>query len=143
MSDILFQNKYLIAKFLEDKVTQIMYCEWKDDWLSRDDQELQTALSFCHEIASEKQVKVIVSNCVELSTVSLEVDTWISEWWYPTYYEKGILAEILIDSEDFMGQIAVSSFMDNNKSALMNPRVQTLDEATLLARKIISQNSKE
>jgi hypothetical protein len=141
MSDIAFQNKYLVAKFLDNEITSIMYCEWKDDWLSRDDQELKIALTFCHKIASEKQVKVLISSCVELATVSLDVDSWISEWWYPTCYENGILAEILIDSEDFMGQIAVSSFMENNESKLMNPRVQSLDEAKILAKKIISQNS--
>ncbi len=141
MLELLFQNKYLIAKALDNEITDIIYCEWKGDWLSRDDQELYKALYFCHEIAQEQQVRVIISSCIELATVSLDVDAWIAEWWYPTCYEKGLLAEILIDSEDFMGQIAVDSFIDNNKSKLMNPRVETLEEAKVLAKQIISQNS--
>jgi hypothetical protein len=140
MSAILFQNQYLTAYTLKDELPNTIYCVWKEVWLSKEDDALKTALSFCHKIAQEQKIRVIISDCKAISTVSLEVDAWIADWWYPTCYELGIIAEILIDSEDFMGQVAVDSFMESNKSEVMNPKVESFEEAKSLAQQILKQN---
>ncbi|MCC5946557.1 MAG: hypothetical protein JJT94_16620 [Bernardetiaceae bacterium] len=140
MSSFLFENNYLKAKLLAISDFQVLHCVWFDVWLSKEDKALEEALTFCYDFAKKQGIRILISDCSAISTVSLEVDAWIAQWWYPTCYQNGIIAEILIDSKDFMGQIAVNSFIEGNKSEVMNPKVKSLENAKTLALHILKQN---
>jgi len=134
--EILFDNDYLKAQTVPIPFT--ILCTWKGYWAEViAGGALEEALNFPLQYAQKHQLITVISDCSVLETVSLEVQDYIAAQWYPTAFQVGIKAEILVDAQDFMGKLAVDFFIDLNNSSVDTPKVESIAQAYLLAQKFV------
>jgi len=138
----IFENKYLTLKNYEHKISQTVYCAWKDFW--ENETEIQTALDISQEYLRTNQIKVMISDCSTLETIPLSTQDYINQIWYPTAQKNGLIAEILVDSEHFMGQATLDVLLDEARqhTKLIFATVQNMEQAEQLTQEILTRYTK-
>ncbi len=137
----LFDNQYLTIKE-EQKIPQIIHCVWKGAWYELN-QELLAALNIVLKYAKIHRTKVILSDCIQLQTVSLEIQEYIQHQWYTAFADCGLLAEIVISPKDLLGELSIELLFEETQktSNIILITVNTHEEAEKIAQNIIQKHN--
>lgn len=142
-----FENVYAEIFDISEQIPQTVFAYWKG-YLMKDEKEAIIACEESLKYFEDANILVMISDHKQLEGASVEFLDWIHEYYFPTCVKSGLKAEIVLDSEHLMGNVSLELMYDEedmNKnlhdSGLYTPKIDTLENAKILARKIVEQNS--
>jgi len=140
MHDIVFTNEFMTLYQIDVENPYVMHAEWKSFW-AEETIELKEALDLSLSFIKEKKPKIIISDCTELETIAAPVLENLEERWYPTAYQMGLLVEILIEAEDFMGMVSLETLKIgvNESKTIEVLKVHNLKEAFDYAPQVLEK----
>ena len=142
---LIFDNRYATFYALSPELPNSMLCYWKGFYQLKNP-ELIIALNYCLDCVKEQQIKVIISEHSELEVMPLETIEYLNNVWYKEIVNNGLQVEIYIDSKELTGQLAIEEMYDQvgrNYKELLTPKVETIEEGRILAKKFIDRIQSE
>jgi hypothetical protein len=140
---LIFKNPYAELYDLSAEIPHCIFGYWKGCWLLNDREAMQ-ALEFPFDYIKKHQIKVMITDYRYLDVVPDETNEWIINVWFPKVVQNGLIAEIILDAEELVGQLSVEFMYEsiNDLTGLLTPKVDTLENAKALANKFINQLQK-
>lgn len=143
----IFSNQFAEIYDISNEIPATVFAYWRD-YLDKENPEFIRACQYSLDYFKDKNILVMISDHSGLKGAPPEVLDLIHEWYFPTAITNGLKAEIVLDSEEEIGQISLElmydeadmqRFIDTNE--LMTPKVDTLEHAKELAREIVRKFS--
>lgn len=138
-----FENLFAEIYDISDEIPHTVFAYWKG-FLTLENQEAVYACQFSLDYFKQAGIKVMISDHVYLEGATTEFLDWIHSYYFPTCVANGLLAEIILESAAFMGNVALELMYDKEdmqkhlrEKTLYTPKVQGLDNAKQLARAIV------
>lgn len=120
---------------------------WQGFWMTSELPEINEALDIALDYIGKKSIAFLVSDCTKLETIETQITTEVLiNTWYPKAHKVGLLYEILIDSEDFMGQISLDSLIsevEETESKVKVFKVETIEAALQAVTKLTEKYFEE
>ncbi|MCC5943814.1 MAG: hypothetical protein JJT94_02690 [Bernardetiaceae bacterium] len=136
----IFDNKNAILYNLSSKVPHCMLGYYKG-FYEANDPEVMRVLEFCLTYVPEHNIQILISDHSKLESASEDIYEYSTQIWYPHLIKHGLLAEIYIDAEDFMGRLAVEELFEQIKQSkqedFITIKVETLEEAKKQAKQLL------
>jgi hypothetical protein len=141
-----FENKNAEIYDISNEIPHTVFAYWKG-YLMKDEKEAIIACEESLNYFKDAAILVMISDHKNLEGASIEFLEWIHDYYFPTCVKNGLKAEIVLDSEHLMGNISLDLMYDKedmnrnlNDSGLYTPKIDTLENAKLLAKKIVEQH---
>ncbi|HAI75520.1 MAG TPA: hypothetical protein DCM08_04670 [Microscillaceae bacterium] len=140
----IFENPYAELYDISDEVPHTIFGYWKGYW-QFDDTEAMEALHFPFNYIREHQIKVMITDYQYLEVIPQDTAEWIDKVWFPTVVAHGLIAEIVLDASELIGQLTVDFMYENvnHDTGLYTPKVDTLEHAKKLALQFINDLQKK
>jgi hypothetical protein len=128
---------------LYDLSAEIPHCllGYYEGFYETKDPEVMRALNFCLEYIPKNNIQIIISDHSKLESASQDIYEYSTQVWYPHLVKHGLRAEIYIDADDFMGQLAVEELFaqvkESKQQELITLKVEDLASAKGQARKLL------
>ncbi|WP_027000978.1 hypothetical protein [Eisenibacter elegans] len=136
--DYLFQNDYCRIYTPKPDLPEVLHIAWVGYW--EVNEGLVAALNASLDIIAARKIKVLISDCRELDVLTDELSNHLQTQWYPQAQERGLLLELYLDSEDFVGQISLEMLFSDvaNSAQLQTLAVDNLTHAFEFAATYLS-----
>ncbi len=129
---------------ISDEIPFTILGDWKGYWLWRDQTISKDILDIFIPYIKNHHIKILISTHHNLEGVDVDYMDWITGILIPKCMESGLFIEILIDSQHFMGSLALDLMYDLHKSQekkeYITPQVNTIEEAKILALKFTNEH---
>lgn len=130
---------------ISDEIPFAIYGHWKGYWFWDDQSIAEDILNIFIPFLQKNKIKVLISTHKDLEGVAPEYMDWIQNSLIPKCMEVGMCVEIIINSEYDMGNISLDIMYEDviykskDGKQYLTPNVNNLEEAKLLAKKIIEE----
>jgi hypothetical protein len=143
-----FENSYAEIYDISQEIPNTVFAYWKG-YLMKEDEDAIIACEESLKYFKEANILVMISDHTYLEGASLEFLNWIHDYYFPTCVKNGLKAEIILDSMYAIGNISLELMYDKddmnrnlNDAGLYTPKIDTLENAKILAKKIVEENTK-
>jgi len=144
----IFENKNLEFYDITDEIQNTIFAIWKG-YLSLDDKAAVESCEYSLKYFKDNQTVVMISDHFNLEGATVEFLDWIQSYYFPTSIQNGLKAEIVLESNDSMANIALDLMYNKEDMAqyidtkmLYTPKADSLENAKLLAKKLIGVYNK-
>ncbi|WP_375560171.1 hypothetical protein ACE193_21050 [Bernardetia sp. OM2101] len=141
-----FENPHAEIYDISREIPNTVFAYWKG-YLMKEFEDATTACEESLKYFKEANILVMISDHSHLEGASLEFLDWLHDYYFPTCVKNGLKAELILDSTHSMGNIVLDLMYyeeDKNRNlndaGLYTPKVDTLENAKILAKNIVEQN---
>jgi len=142
-----FENPFTEIYNISEEIPQTVFAYWKG-YLILNEEEAVKACQVSLDYFKEENILVMISDHRYLEGAEVSFLDWLHEYYFPTCVKNGLLSEIILDSEHFMGNISLDLMYDEDtfkanalEGKLYTPKIDTLENAKVLAQKIVEEKN--
>jgi hypothetical protein len=143
-----FENPHAEIYDISQEVPNTVFAYWKG-YLMKENEDAIAACEESLKYFKEAGILVMISDHKYLEGASVEFLDWLHDYYFPSCVKNGLKAELILDSEHDIGNISLDLMYDEddlnrnlNGAGLYTPKIDTLENAKILAKKIVEENTK-
>lgn len=144
-----FENPHTEIYDITEEIPKTVFAYWKG-YLDLEKEEAIEACQASLDYFKEAGIVVMISDHKYLEGATVEFLDWLHDYYFPTCVKNGLQSEIILASEDDMGNIALELMYDEEdfhqkvkEGELYTPKIDTLENAKVLAQKIVNNDIQE
>jgi hypothetical protein len=142
---LIFENSHTQIFNISDKIPHTVFAYWKG-FLTEGDNEARKACQVSLEYFKTAKIKVMISDHSLLEGATLPFLDWIHDYYFPTAVQNGLIAEIVLDAKEMIGQVSLELMYDKKDlkrrlegKELLTPKCDTVENAEKLAAEIVAK----
>jgi hypothetical protein len=142
-----FENPFAEIYDISEEIPHTVFAYWKG-FLSLENQDAVDACQFSLDYFKDAHVKEMISDHVYLEGATVEFLDWLHVYYFPTCIANGLVAEIVLESANDMGNVALDLMYDKEDfekhlqgGTLYTPKVHGIENAKKLAVQIVTQQT--
>lgn len=139
-----FENPHAVIFDISDEIPATVFAYWKG-YLLHTSQEAKDARQASLDYFAEKNIKVMISDHQYLEGASVEFLQWLHDYYFPTAVSNGLISEIVLDSQHFMGSVSLDLMYNPDdlhknieEGSLYTPKADTLENAKRIAAELVN-----
>lgn len=143
----IFENTHTEIYDIREEVPHTVFAYWKGH-LSLKKEEAKIACQASLDLFKELGIKVMISDHKYLEGATVEFLDWLHDYYFPTCVQNGLKAEILLASDEDMGNVTLDLMYDEDdfhkkisQGELYTPKADNLENAKRLAMKILEEEA--
>ena len=145
----IFENSHTEIYDISQEIPNTVFAYWKG-YLMKDNEDAIIACEESLKYFKEGGILVMISDHRYLEGASLEFLDWLHDYYFPTCIKNGLKAELILDSEHYMGNVSLDLMYDDedknrnlNNAGIYTPKIDTLENAKIVAKKIVEEHKKQ